>query len=252
MRQALHVAGARRLACARRGGAPRRGAPPHPPPPPPPGVPGARRSTSCHNGSGPLESAALMKTEEDKVPARPLGSTPLVRLQAFPSAVNCGRGATPPYSPYGIQMFLTCVACLRNCRPSPCWPSDQSLGSHSTHVRFMFPADARSTSAPAVRFPKCHTASTSSCSASTFASASLAPVTMLITPAGTSDAASTVYSSVAASGCASDGTATTVLPTATAGATSDTNPSSGCSSGQAIPITPMGSFMASVTPRIGV
>src|SRR2546429_4506028 len=53
---------------------------------------------------------------------------------------------------------------------------------------------------------------------------SLAPVTMLITPAGTSEASSTVYSSVAARGCTSEGIAITVLPTATAGPTSDTNP----------------------------
>ena len=75
---------------------------------------------------------------------------------------------------------------------------------------------------------------------------------MLITPAGTSDASSTVYSSVAASGCASEGMAIVVLPVATAGATSDTKPSRGYSSGQARPITPIGSFMARVTPRIGV
>src|SRR2546430_16005504 len=74
---------------------------------------------------------------------------------------------------------------------------------------------------------------------------------MLITPAGTSDASSTVYSSVAASGRASDGTATTVLPTATAGATRDTNPSSGCTPGQAIPITPIGSFLAPGAPPDG-
>src|SRR6184192_2799784 len=91
---------------ARRRSRPRESAS-HTPTARPPKVMAARRSTSCHNGSGPLESAALKKTEEDKVPARPFGSTPLVRLQAFPSAVNCGSGATPPYSPYGIQMFLT-------------------------------------------------------------------------------------------------------------------------------------------------
>src|SRR5439155_849670 len=44
----------------------------------------------------------------------------------------------------------------------------------------------------------------------------------------------------------------TVLPTAIAGAISDTKPSSGTSSGAAMPRTPIGSFIASVTPRIGV
>ena len=46
--------------------------------------------------------------------------------------------------------------------------------------------------------------------------------------------------------------ATTVLPVAIAGTTTETNPSSGCSDGAATPTTPTGSFIASVTPRIGV
>src|SRR3989442_11353841 len=73
---------------------------------------------------------------------------------------------------------------------------------------------------------------------------------MLITPAGTSEVSSTLYSSVAASGWASDGIATTVFPTATAGATSETKPSSGSSSAAAMPTTPIGSFIASGTPPI--
>src|SRR5438105_8665881 len=60
----------------------------------PPRVMAARRSTSCHNGSGPLESAGLMKSEEGRV----VESTPLVRLQVFPPAVNCRGGATPSYA----------------------------------------------------------------------------------------------------------------------------------------------------------
>src|SRR2546425_6118264 len=47
-----------------------------------------------------------------------------------------------------------------------------------------------------------------------------------------SEASSTVYNSVAARGCASDGIAITVLPTATAGPTSDTNPNRGSASGR--------------------
>src|SRR3989442_9806137 len=97
-----------------------------------------------------------------------------------------------------------------------------------------------------------HIASTPRWSASTLESSSFDPVTMLITPAGTSEVSSTLYSSVAATGWASDGIATTVFPTATAGATSETNPSSGSSSGAATPTTPIGSFLASVTPRIVV
>src|SRR5581483_3515111 len=145
-------------------------------------------------------------------------------------------------------MFFTCVAARRNSRPSPSRSSNQSRASHSTQVRLRLPADACSTAAAPSRVPKYHTASTSSCSASTSASSSFAPVTMLITPAGTSEASSTVESSAAASGSLSEGTATTVFPTATAGATSDTNPRSGGASGQATPTTPIGSCIASVTP----
>ena len=52
-----------------------------------------------------------------------------------------------------------------------------------------------------------------------------------------------------AQGMAAEGTATTQLPMAIAGMTSETNASSGASSGQTIPITPHGSFIASVTKR---
>src|SRR5262245_16353109 len=115
----------------------------------------------------------------------------------------------------------------------------------------MLPAEARSTSALPSAPPKYQTASTSLCSASTFASASRAPVTMLTTPAGTSLVSSTWYKSVAASGWRSDGISTIVLPMATVGASSATQPSSGYSSGQATPITPIGSGAASVTVRNG-
>src|SRR5258705_156878 len=53
-------------------------------------------------------------------------------------------------------------------------------------------------------------------------------------------------------GCVSDGTTMTVFPTASAGATKETKPSNWNSSGAAMPRTPTGSFIASVTPRIGV
>src|SRR6266702_6855946 len=150
-------------------------------------------------------------------------------------------------------MFLTCVARRRNSRPSPWRGSRQSRrwGGASTHVRFMFPAEASSTALPPAA-PKYHTPSTSKCSASTCASVSVAPVTMLITPAGRSDVSSTLYRSVAESGAGSDGTTTTVFPVATSGATRETKPSSGWSAGQATPTTPIGSFIARVTPRTGV
>jgi aldehyde dehydrogenase (NAD+) len=77
------------------------------------------------------------------------------------------------------------------------------------------------------------------------------PVTMFSTPPGRSDVSSTWYRSVAASGCASDGTAITRLPSAIAGATSELKPSRGASFGQMMPITPTGSFSATVMPCIG-
>ena len=57
---------------------------------------------------------------------------------------------------------------------------------------------------------------------------------------------------MADSGAASDGIARTVFPVATSGATRETKPSSGRSAGHATPTTPIGSFIASVTPRTGV
>ena len=50
---------------------------------------------------------------------------------------------------------------------------------------------------------------------------------------------------------AADGTATTVLPMASAGATSEIRPSSGASSRATMPMTPTGSCSASVTARAG-
>src|ERR1043166_3971948 len=71
------------------------------------------------------------------------------------------------YSPYGTQIFLTCVAARRNSRPSLSSRSSQSRSCHVAQVRFMFDADASSTAFTPSRPPKYHIASTSSCSAST-------------------------------------------------------------------------------------
>src|SRR6059058_172729 len=64
---------------------------------------------------------------------------------------------------------------------------------------------------------------------------------MLTTPPGTSDVASASASSIAASGCVSDATATAVLPPARTGASRETSPSNGGSGGATIPTTPVGS-----------
>src|SRR4029079_18934914 len=94
--------------------------------------------------------------------------------------------------------------------------------------------------------PKYQSASTPSCDASTSASSSARPVTMLTTPPGRSDASKTWESSSAASGQRCDGTATTRVPMEIAGANRVTNASSGAAGGQTIPITPSDSGIASV------
>src|SRR5690606_24229099 len=97
-----------------------------------------------------------------------------------------------PHSPYGTQMFLTCVAWRRNSSPAPWTGSNQSRRRPcDTQVRFMLPADSRSTAAHPLRGPKYQTPSTSSWAARTSASSSRPPVTMLTTPPGTSDVSRT-------------------------------------------------------------
>ena len=58
------------------------------------------------------------------------------------------RSVGADYSPYGTQMFLTCVAARRNSRPSPSSRSSQSRSCQVAQVRFMFDADASSTNVP--------------------------------------------------------------------------------------------------------
>src|SRR6476469_6733649 len=100
-------------------------------------------------------------------------------VKGTPDSVRCAFHVPRPtshassHSPYGIQMFFTCVASRRKSRPSPSPADIHSRGSHSANVRFMLPALASSTAFTPSRVPKYHTASTSSCSARVFASESL-------------------------------------------------------------------------------
>jgi hypothetical protein len=66
-------------------------------------------------------------------------------------------------------------------------------------------------------------------------------VSTFTTPAGTSEVATASASSIAASGCVSDATATTVLPPTSAGTILETSPSSAGSSGAMTATTPVGS-----------
>ncbi len=73
-----------------------------------------------------------------QVVERPL---PLSRRAALllPPSSSVGFGA---HSPYGTQIFLTCVACCRNQRPSPCFTSNQSIERPSlVNTCFRFPIE---------------------------------------------------------------------------------------------------------------
>lgn len=83
-------------------------------------------------------------------------------------------------------MFFTCVARRRNSRPRASASASQLRGVRDTQVALRLPHEAFSTMAPAPPEAKYQRAATSSCSASTLASGSLSPVTILTTPAGTS------------------------------------------------------------------
>src|SRR5438477_3926714 len=75
------------------------------------------------------------------------------------------------YSPYGTQMFLTCVACCRNQRPSACFTSNQSMARPSfVNTCFKLPIESDFAEAALALSPKHQMPSTSSCSASTFSS----------------------------------------------------------------------------------
>ena len=89
----------------------------------------------------------------------------------------------------------------------------------------------RSRSARRPSAPVRSIAFTSMCDASHGASSARRPVSRLTTPPGRSLVASTSASSIAASGPVSDAIATTVLPPTSAGASRETRPSSGGSSG---------------------
>jgi hypothetical protein len=106
-------------------------------------------------------------------------------------AIGFGFEISRPYSPYGTQMFFTCVASRRNSSPRPARVRPVAPRPWLTQVRFMLPAERRSTSPLPSAPPKYQTPSTSSCAASVSASSSRTPVTMLTTPPGTSEVSST-------------------------------------------------------------
>ena len=143
-------------------------------------------------------------------------------------------------------MFLTCVARRRNSRPSA---RSQSTSDEAVQVAFRLPADSASTLRRPDRVAEVP---------------ERVDVVVLgerrgerVAFAGddVDDAARHVRGVEhlvevgRARGWAREGTATTRLPMAIAGMTSETKASSGASSGQTMPMTPHGSFIASVTWR---
>src|SRR4051794_7913868 len=108
-------------------------------------------------------------------------------------------------------------------------------------TRFTFSAAATSRSARSPSAPVRSIAFTSMWAASHGASSARCPVSRLTTPPGTSLVAIASASSIAASGCVSEPSATTALPPVSAGASRETSPSSGGSSGATIATTPVGS-----------
>src|ERR1700690_4099381 len=59
------------------------------------------------------------------------------------------------YSPYGTQMFFTCVACCRNHRPSLCFTSNQSIARPSlVNTCFKFPVEKDFAAAALLSSPK--------------------------------------------------------------------------------------------------
>ena len=109
----------------------------------------------------------------------------------------------------------------------------------TTRLTFSAAATSRSVRRPSA--PVRSIAFTSMWLASHGASSARWPVSRLTTPPGTSLVAIASASSIAASGCVSDASATTALPPVSAGASRETRPSSGGSSGATTATTPVGS-----------
>ena len=156
------------------------------------------------------------------------------------------------HSPYGTQMFLTCVAARRNSRPSPSSRIEPVAvvprRPRALHVRRRRQLDRLHALARA-EVPH---------GVDVVVLGEHFRQRVLVAGDDVDDAAGNIRRfehtdrspSPRADGSATEST-TVVLPVAIAGATSEMRPSSGNSSGHAMPITPIGSFIASATPRIG-
>src|SRR5260370_6294620 len=129
-----------------------------------------------------------------------IGPRPRFTQRAWTCAlVQCGYGGG--YSPYGTQMFFTCVAWCRNQRPSPCSMLNQSMARPSSlKTCFRFPTDNDFATALLASPANDQMASTSSCSAKTFSNSALRPETRLTTPPRKSLVLKTWYKSPMMSG----------------------------------------------------
>ena len=158
----------------------------------------------------------------------------------------------PPHAPYGTQIFLTFVECRRYSGPPPSTGSSQVRTVHSVHVRFMFPALSFSASVASARSPKTQIASTSSCPASGVSSSFRNPVTMLTTPPGRSRRVEDLVEIGRHQRRRLRRHHDDAISHRDRRQHQRQEPSSGASSGQMMPITPIGSGIASVTLRSGV
>src|SRR5438132_1059414 len=180
----------------------------------------------------PRRARLVQLGHAERIEAVPVEERPPVIGAPLPKRQLDARGRDR-YWPTGCQTVLS----SRNAAISHgLWPS-----AAPCTTRFTFSAAARSSSAESPSQPARSRALTSMCAASHGASSPRWPVRMLTAPPGTSEVASASASSIAASGCFSDASATTAFPPVSAGVTRVTRPRSGGSSGATIPTTPGGS-----------
>src|SRR5215831_12087095 len=137
-----------------------------------------RRNVATGGGT----DAAIWAICSSLITPGPLGIAETSPRAEAPAAIARWASATEPmqqiftrgarvgpigYSPYGTQMFLTCVACCRNQRPSACFTSNQSMARPSlVKTCFKLPMESDFAAAALASSPKHQMPSMSSCSAS--------------------------------------------------------------------------------------
>src|SRR5882724_4228844 len=150
-----------------------------------------------------------------------------------PQALQLAQMSEVAHVPIGCQTVFSSM------NDEMSW-SDWLSGLPCT-IRLTFSEAATSRSVRRPSAPVRSIAFTSMWLASHGASSARCPVSKLTTPPGTSLVAIASASSIAARGCVSEASATTALPPVRTGASRDTRPRSGGSSGATTATTPVGS-----------